>query len=203
MLKVGITGNFHSGHREIVKHFYKSVTPVFDADLMIKYLLNYNPKTIDKIKEKFGTSAYSWGKLDLFKFDTNGKFEKLLDTITPEIFSKYKEFTNKNFKYPYTLFLSSILFEKDWDKEMNYTINVFNPNMVRKKQIMSKTKIDLNMIEFILENEMDEYSKNSKSNFVIHNYGGINLDFKVKNEILQIHSNIIRNFGNIDYIKTF
>ncbi len=86
---------------------------------------------------------------------------------------------------------------------MNYNINVFNPHMLRKKEILTKSSIQIDMIEYILDNEMDEYEKNTKSNFVIHNYGDKNRDFKIKNEVFQIHSNLLRNCQNIDYIKTF
>lgn len=203
MIKVGLTGNFHSGHREIVDYFYESGTPVFDADLIVKYLLNHKYETIQKIKSNFGDNSYSYGLLNLFKFDNNKKFEKLLSLIKPDVFSYYEKFRQKNYKYPYTIFLSSILFEKGWNKHMNYNINVFHPNMLRKKEILNKSSIQLDMVEYILDNEMDEYEKNSKADFIIHNYGEINRDFSIKNEIYQIHSNLIRNCQNIDYIKTF
>ncbi len=203
MLKVGLTGNFNSGHRQVVEHFYKSRTPVFDADLAIKYFLNHKKETIEKIKDEFGVNSYSYGLINLFKFDTNKKFDKLLSVITPEIFSTYERFRAENHKYAYTVFLSSVLFEKKWDTFMNYNINVFNPHMLRKKEILTKSSIQIDMIEYILDNEMDEYEKNTKSNFVIHNYGDKNRDFKIKNEVFQIHSNLLRNCQNIDYIKTF
>jgi dephospho-CoA kinase len=44
MIKVALTGNFKSGHREIADIFIQKNTPVFDADLMMKYLLNFNKK---------------------------------------------------------------------------------------------------------------------------------------------------------------
>jgi dephospho-CoA kinase len=203
MIKVGLTGNFGSGHRDIVKHFYESGTPVFDADLLIKFLINHQKDTKHKIKETFGPNTYTYGTLNILKFDTTQKFDKLLNVITPEIFTAYEKFRRKKGNFPYTIFLSSVLFEKKWNLYMNYNINVFKPDAIRKKWLISKTDIDISMIEHILENEMPERHKNVKSNFVIHNYGEHNSDFKTKNEIYQIHSNIIRYCTNIDYEKTF
>ena len=203
MIKIGLTGNFHSGHKEIVQHFCKSGTPVFDADILLKYLINFDKKTKHEIKEKFGPNTYVFGSLNFMKFDTNKKYEKILKLLTPKIFEIYQNFRQRHINYPYTIFLSSILFENKWDSYMNYNINVYKPSMLRKKTILTETNIDVNMVEYILENEMNELVKNSKSNFVIHNYGANNIDFKVINEIHQIHSNIIRHCKNLDYEKTF
>jgi dephospho-CoA kinase len=203
MIKVGLTGNFGSGHQDIVNHFYKSGTPVFDADLLLKFFINHKKDTKHKIKEAFGPNTYAYGTLNILKFDTDKKFSKLINVITPEIFSAYEKFRQKNHKYPYTVFLSSILFEKSWNLYMNYNINVFKPDMIRKKWLLSNTHIDIGMIEHILENEMCERDKNIKSNFVIHNYGENNVDFKIKNEIYQVHSSLVRHFQKLDYEKTF
>lgn len=203
MIKVGLTGNFHSGHREISKKFEKNNIPVFDVDLLIKYLINNNKKSREKIKQKFGEKTYILGSLNFLKFDTTKKFEELINFLTPEIFSTYEKFRQKNCKFPYTIFLSSILFEKKWNLYNNYNINVFKPEMIRKKSILSKSTIDINMLEYVLENEMSEYDKNSKSNFIIHNYAEKNLDFKIDNEILQIHSNLLRHCQNLDLEETF
>lgn len=203
MIKVGLTGNFASGHYDIVDYFRKNGTPVFDADLLLKFFINHKKDTKHKIKETFGPNIYSYGLLNILKFDTDKKFSKLINVITPEIFSAYENFRIKNHNYPYTIFISSILFEKGWDLYMNYNINVFKPDVLRKKWLLSNTHMDISMIEHILENEMCERDKNIKSNFVIHNYGEINLDFKIKNEILQVHSSLVRHCQNIDYEKTF
>jgi dephospho-CoA kinase len=127
----------------------------------------------------------------------------LINFLTPEIFSTYEKFRQKNCKFPYTIFLSSILFEKKWNLYNNYNINVFKPELLRKKFILSKSTIDINMLEYVLENEMSEYYKNSKSNFIIHNYSEKNLDFKIDNEIIQIHSNLLRHCQNLDLEETF
>ena len=85
---------------------------------------------------------------------------------------------------------------------MNYTITSFKPQMLRKKTLLSQTKMPKDMINFILDNEYCEFIKNSKSNFILHNYGQ-NISEKIEKEIVQIHSNIIRNCVNLDYNKTF
>lgn len=203
MLKVGLTGNYGSGHKQIVKIFEEAGTPIFDADLVVKWLLNYNQETIREIKSKFGDTIYSYGLINLYKFSDNSKFEKLLDVIEPHLFRKYDYFRLKNNKYAYTIFLSSILFEKEWDSKMNYSISVFKPQISRKKDLKKSTSMHIDMIDFILENEMCEFVKNSKANFIIPNYSEQAKDEKILKQIDQIHSNLIRNCKNLDFIKTF
>lgn len=200
MLKVGLTGNYGSGHNKIVEIFRQSGTPVFDADLVVKWLLNHNQETIREIKSKFGNYIYSYGLINLNKFDDNKKFEQLLDVITPHLFRKYNYFRLKSNSYAYTIFLSSVLFEKGWNEKMNYSINVFKPQISRKKDLRKTTTMHLDMIEFILGGEMCEFAKNCKADFIISNYAE---DRKIENQISQIHSNLIRNCENLDFIKTF
>ena len=203
MIKVALTGNFKSGHREIADIFIQNNTPVFDADLMMKYLLNFNKKMILKIKQNFGPNTYTYGLINFNKFEDTKKFNKLIDIIQPELFSKYENFRQKNYKFPYTIFLSSILFERGWNDKMNYTITTFKPQMLRRKSLINQTQMPNDMIDFILDNEYCEFIKNSKSNFVLHNYGEGNSEKKIENEIIQIHSNIVRHCIDLDYHKTF
>jgi dephospho-CoA kinase len=203
MIKVALTGNFKSGHREIADIFIQKNTPVFDADLMMKYLLNFNKKMILKIKQNFGPNTYTYGLINFNKFEDTKKFNKLIDIIQPELFSKYENFRQKNYKFPYTIFLSSILFERGWNDKMNYTITTFNPQMLRRKSLINQTQMPNDMIDFILDNEYCEFIKNSKSNFVLHNYGEENSKKKIESEIIQIHSNIVRHCIDLDYHKTF
>lgn len=202
MIKVALTGNFRSGHREIAKTFAKNGVPIFDVDLTIKYLINRKKEIKKLIQDEYGKHIYSGGLLSIEKFNNNEKFEKLLDLIAPEIFSTYSRFLKINSKYAYTIFLSSILFEMRWDKRFDYNMNVFKAQFLRRKDLIKNTKMSEDMIDFILTNEMDEYYKNTKSDHIIQNYFHQD-DKRMKKQIIQIHSNIIRNCDNLDYVKVF
>lgn len=203
MLKVGLTGNFGSGHQEILKIFQDAGTPIFDADLVIKWILNHDKESIQELKRAYGDSVYSYGVINLLKFDSNKKFEKLLDVISPKLFEIYENFRLRKNKFAYTLFVSSVLFEKEWNEKMNYTIHIFKPQITRKKDLIKKSSMDISMVEFILENEMCEFVKNAEANFIIANYAENSKDEKIIKQINQIHSNLIRNCQNLNFIKTF
>jgi dephospho-CoA kinase len=198
MIKVGLTGNFKSGQEEISEIFIKNNVPVFDVDLLFRFLINYDKNTIYIIKNKYGEDIYHLGLIRIEKFDTNEKMSKLINLIEPKIFTAYEKFRSKKYKYPYTVFLSSILFECGWNKKMNYVINVFNP--VRKNSLI-KDGMQSTLVDSILNNEMCAHVKNSISDFILHNYSYSKSS--IENEMIQIHSNIIRHCKNLDYIKTF
>jgi dephospho-CoA kinase len=73
MLKIGLTGNYYSGQNDVEKIFSKLDVKVFDADLLLKYLLFFSKKHKDEIKSTYGKNIYNLGLLDLSKFNTTKK----------------------------------------------------------------------------------------------------------------------------------
>ena len=63
-MKIGVTGNFWSGHRDIIKYFEDKLVPVFDADLLFKFLINYDLPTMKLIKKRFGAPSRPLRSLD-------------------------------------------------------------------------------------------------------------------------------------------
>ena len=102
MLKIGLTGNYYSGIEDIVAIFKRYKIPVFDADLLIKYLLYNNNDTIMRIKSTFGNSVFNKNILDMSEFKGNGynensgvfKFEKLLKLLQTDLIKHYEKFTS-------------------------------------------------------------------------------------------------------------
>lgn len=170
MIKIGLTGNFHSGYDEVAEIFEKMNVPVFDADLVLKYLINFSNKHIKKIKSKLGDDVYSIGLLDVRKFNNNDDFDKLLDIVELDIIKSYEKWRINNYNSFYTIFKSSILFERKMDKSMNFNISVYKPKNIRKDEIYTKTDMPFTVIDGILSNEMNEISKNEKADYIVHNY---------------------------------
>jgi dephospho-CoA kinase len=170
MIKVGLSGNFYSGHNEVGEIFEERGIPVFDADVVLKFMINYSPKHIIKIKEIFGDDVYKLCLLDMRKFSTTGEFDDLLDILQLDLIKSYEKWRIRNYNHFYTIFKSSILFERNLDTSMNFNISVFRPKVERRKDLKNHTSMPISKIDEILNGEMDELSKNKKSNFVIHNY---------------------------------
>jgi len=188
MLKIGLTGNFYSGYNEVGDLFEELGMPVFDADLIIKYMLNYSSEYMNKIKFAFGENIYYAGLLDLKKFDTNDKFNKLLDIIELDLIKSYEKWRIKNWNKYYTIFKCSVLFERGLDKNMNFNITTFTPELQRKQDILNATQMPRETIDNILSNEMDELLKNQKATYVIHGYRGLS---EMRKSVSNVHKAIM------------
>jgi dephospho-CoA kinase len=192
MLKVGLTGNFHSGQNEVAKIFDNLSVPVFDADLVLKYLINYSNPHITKIKSEFGENVYKIGLLNLQKFNSNTTWNKLIDLVEIDIIAAFEKFRLKHKYSTYVVFKYSYLFERRIDSSMDYNINCYRPSYSRKNDISLLTYMDSYAISTLIENELDETYKNKKSDFIVNNYitNGISVD--LDNKVLKINEMIMK-----------
>jgi len=186
MLKVGLTGNICSGYIEVAKILRNFDVPVFDADIAFKFLLNYRQDITYNVRLKFGNDIIRRGLIDPTKFNSTEKFDKLLDLAQPSVLKLYDSFRYANSKAPYTVFKSSILFERGLDSEVNYTISTFKPKDSRAMHLSKEASIRLVEAYDIIESEMDELSRNQKSTHIIHNYDNLSLLTQAK----EIHDKI-------------
>ena len=191
MFKIGLSGSYHSGIEVVADKFKSRGTPVFDADVIMKWMINQSPKHTRMIKDNLGEDIYQGDRLDLRKFESNSDYELMLDCIELDLYKCYELWRSKNSKQPYTVFKSSVLFERSMNKSMNFNISVFIPKNKRRIDLMTNTYILSSAIDSILDGEMDELVKNSKADFIIHNYENgakSNLDTQIE----QINA-ILRN----------
>ena len=201
MIKVGLTGNRYSGKDRIAKLFKQISIPVFDADTILKFILQYSLEQDKQIKIQLGSSVYdSSGHLDPSKFDTTEKFNRLIDIVEAEVFRVFEKFQEKNKHSIYCVFHSSIIFERDWHRKMDYNISVFTPKVDRIERAHKKEPLVFpSVIHNLIGKEIDDLEKNKLSNYVIHNY----LDATdVVNQVDNIDQNIIDAFLKNEQTKT-
>lgn len=201
MYKVGLTGNFYSGYDDVVKDFENIDVPVFDADLVFKYMINYSPKYTDTIINKFGENVYINGLLNIDKFSRDD-FNKLFDIIQLDIIKAYEKWRFNKWNSKYTIFKCGFLYERTFDKHMDFSINIYKPKNERKSIVRSKTNISTLRIEDIFFNELDEIYKNQKSNYIIHNY--FSNPQSVETQVSHINKSILSKYDAIrQTITTF
>jgi dephospho-CoA kinase len=192
MIKVGLTGTRFSGKDNAVSYFKKIGIPIFDADTVIKFILNYNWEIVEDIKIKIGNDIFdSNGRLDYNKLVSLGKFSDVISLLEDDLFFAYDRFTEKNSKLVYSIFNCSILFEENWNKKMDYTISVYAPFVERveraKKYLNSK---NITKITSVFSKETSELDKNKLSDYVIHSYGQNN----VLSQVRKIDQELINNY---------
>jgi dephospho-CoA kinase len=190
MLKIGITGNIYSEHQEIAKQFYNIGVPLFDADVVIKFILNYRQDYINLIRKKIGNHIFYHNYLEPSKISYYD-FNIILDLIKGEIFNSYEKWRLKYKNNYYTIFLCSVLFEKEWNEHMNFNINVYKPESMR---ISNYKKNHYYFNQSLFNNEMPDADKNVIANWVIHNYPTSH--DTVLTQIKKINNNIISRLDN-------
>ncbi len=173
MIKVGLSGNRYSGKDVCCRIFEQIGVPVFNADVVLKFILNYNYEINYKIRSAFGDVFSLKGDLlDLNKFSEKRKFDDLLDIVEYELLNAYDEFNKRHKQKVYTIFHSSILYEREWHKVMDYNITVFSSRDERIDRCKKSTKLEEHKIKQLISSELDELCKNSYGDFVLSNYLG-------------------------------
>lgn len=170
MLKIGLSGNRYSGKNRVAKLFKQIGVPVFDADVILKFILNYNYELQSEVSDKVGRVYFKDGKLNEEKIKSDGKFAQIIDVVEPELYRAWENFLEKNKKSIYCIFHSSILYEREWNKGMDSSISVFAPYADRVDRCKYLTNKSVSSIYSLSKLEMDELEKNKLANFVIHNY---------------------------------
>jgi dephospho-CoA kinase len=173
MLRIGLTGSRYSGKDTIGKLFRQIKVPVFNADVVLKFILKYEFHIIDEITDNIGHKYYKNG----FKSDEilkDNKFNDILKVVKPYIFKAYSEFEKKHGGSVYTIFHSSVLFESNWIDDFDKIITVNAPLDERLKRLFIKKGIkdpfEKFDIEKYLKNE-NVINKNNNADITIHNFG--------------------------------
>jgi dephospho-CoA kinase len=170
MLKVGLTGNYCSGLDKVVLVLRKMGMIVFDADLIIKFLLYNNTEMINKIKAQFGKIVFCDNQVDISSFRTPEQFNNLMKLIEPELLRSYEKFRLVNRDSKYIFFKSQVLFETGLNTYMNLNVSVFKPNGSRVEDIQHINKLRTTEAWKIVDSEMDSFQKNRMCQYTIHNY---------------------------------
>lgn len=170
MLNVGLTGNRFSGKNGVSLLFSKCRIPVFDADSVLKYLLNYKKDIYNSVKTKFGAEYVMKDYINPLAFNNDEKFNKLIDVTEFQLFEAYDRFKLKNKGAAYTIFHSSLIFEKNYSKKFDYVINIFSPIDERMYRYKIQTDSTIEKVHNLFSKEITDLEKNNMSDFVIHNY---------------------------------
>ena len=109
------------------------------------------------------------------------------------MFEAYEKFENKNKGKLYTIFNSSVLYEKKWSELMNKTITVYTPfvtRLERGKKILFQNNRYIDKdgnLHGILKKEIDEAKKKEMASYVINSYYG----YSVAKQVNTIDSRIV------------
>lgn len=191
---LGLSGNRYSGKDSVAKVFKQIGIPVFDADTIIKFILNYNTQLLGELKLLFGDMIFTDESLDFKKIKNTKTFNKIMDVIEIDVLTAHERFLKKNENSAYTIFHSSILFERKWNLEMDSNIAVFSPNNDRIKRCKYMTNQGLLVINDLLQQEMDPIEKNQMSDYIIHSYNEETLLGDILTQVSNVDQDIIDKY---------
>ena len=194
MIKVGLSGNRYSGTNQICDVFRKLTIPVFEADIVLKFIINHDITVSSDIRSKLKHLHNNSGYIDPRLIKTKKEAEIVLESAQHELMSAYDKFSEKNKSSIYTIFHSSVLFEKEWHKLMNHNIAVFCPKITRMERCRELTKNKISDIAYLMKTEIDDLDKNKMANFVVHNYDGRN----VLDQVHQIDQFVIDSYLRLE-----
>jgi dephospho-CoA kinase len=195
MLQVALTGNLLSGKTHVSNKFRQIGVPVFDADVVLKFILSHKFYFNQNIKKSLGYSPFSKdGYIDPVKVVSDSDFDKIIDEVEFDLLSAYERFRRAQ-DSPYVIFMSSLLFERGWNSKFDISINVFTK---RGDRSMRAKGAGMSIIDFfsITKNEMSEFEKNGLSDHVVHSYIGgpileesiLKIDHDIKERINKLNS---------------
>jgi len=194
MIKVGLSGNRYSGKSRVANLFKQIGIPVFDADTILRFILNYNWELLAEIKHELGSEIFQGDYLNFREIKNPEVFNNVLKLVEPDILRAYDRF-NKKQNSIYTIFHSSILFERGWDKNMDRSISVFSSHTDRISRCKQLTKMGLLAINDLSKTEMDPLEKNRLSDYTIHNYNDETSAFgDTFNQVCKVDQKIIDTY---------
>lgn len=171
MTKLGLTANRFSGLDSVAGIFKSISIPVFDADVLVKFLLHYNFEISHSIRVALGSRYFNSTDLDFLAIKRDSKFDHIVDIIETEVFSAYKKFENKHANSIYTVFKSGILFESGWNKKMDFTATIKAEDSFRINLCKEETSLDYSEILLLISNEFPLQDKLKDSTYTIINNG--------------------------------
>jgi dephospho-CoA kinase len=179
MVKIGLTGNRYSGKDATAKLFEQIKIPVFNADVILKFILNFDINVNKDILDNYGEYIFTGpdSMIDPKKIRSKKDFDKLVNFAEFELKRAYERFRLENRQSVYSIFHSSILFERGWDKDMDFNINVFAPKDIRSARCAKVTGQSTYAISELFKGEMDDLVKNKMSDYMIHNYPSATIAF--------------------------
>lgn len=191
---IGITGGIGAGKTTVAKLFSILGVPLYLADDRAKWLMENNISLIESIKNTFGIDSYfSDGKLNrkFLSSEIFGQIDKttiINNLVHPAVKKDFEDWTSSQHSL-YVLKEAALLFETGSYTQLDKIITVTSPVKVRINRVLlrdpHRSEEQLNLI---IDQQISDEEKISKSNFVIKN-----TDNKLLiPQVLQLHAKLLK-----------
>ncbi|MCF6333317.1 MAG: dephospho-CoA kinase [Draconibacterium sp.] len=196
-ITVGITGGIGSGKSIVCQVFKLLGTPVFEADVVAKKLIQLNDVIKEGLIKLFGEDIYAPGglvdrkKLASIIFNDDIQLAKVNLLVHPIVREEFKNWLNLQ-ESKYVVHEAAILFESGFYKMMDFTILVSAPKIQRIEWVMKRDDITKKQIEERMDRQWTDEQKRKLASVEIKNN---NRDLIIP-QIIKI-DNQLKKYGKI------
>ena len=175
MKKIGITGNIGSGKTYVCNAFQTIGIPVFYSDEETKslYLL---PEIKRIITNRFGDDAYldngllNKSQLSKILFNNKAELTFVEGLLYPELNKRFQTWCEEQ-DYPYVLFESALIFEKEIGILFDKIILISAPEEIRKQRVIQRDNCSPESFLSRARLQQNEELNIGRADFVITNDG--------------------------------
>ena len=173
MLRIGLTGGIGSGKSTVAKVFEVLGVPVYYADDAAKRIMNKDEELKEKIKQEFGESVYSDGKLNRkllagIVFNAPEKLNQLNALTHPATIAGAERWMQSQ-TMPYCIKEAALIFESGAQEHLDHVIGVTAPAPLRIQRTMLRDGITREEVMARMDKQMDESIKMRLCDFVLIN----------------------------------
>ena len=175
MIKIGITGGIGSGKSVVSALLAMEGIPVYAADEESKRLTDASPHIREKLKALIDDAIYIDEKLDRQRFASlifidEELLKQVNAIIHPVVKADFMAWIAKQ-DTGYCALESAILYESQFDKEVDVTLMVYAPVELRLTRAMIRDGVSETAILRRMNRQMPDDLKREQADFVIVNDG--------------------------------
>ena len=173
MIKICIVGEIGSGKTYISNLFSKNKKLIFNADLEVNKIYNYNKNIFHKLKKKLPhfIKIFPTNKLEIYNAIVSNKsnLKKIIKIIHPEIRNKINSFLKKNNKQKFVILDIPLLLENKINKPEDVIIYVDAKKNIIQKNLKKRAGYNKKIVEVLKELQILPERKKELSDIVIKN----------------------------------
>ena len=169
MIKIGITGSFHSGKTTASKFLSKGRGPLFSADFAVGKIYQ-NKKFKALISKKFSIKNNKNIKQSLKKLiiKNRSNLKKLEKIIHPLVRKKMRNFTAQNKNKKLLFYEIPLLIESKLMRHFDIIIFIKSKKQIRLRRFILK-KGDKKLFDFLNDKQMTDKKKSKFCDYVVVN----------------------------------
>ena len=173
MIKICIVGDIGSGKTYISNLFSKNKNLIFNADLEVNKIYNYNKNIFNKLKKKlphfiktFPTNKSEIHNAIIFN---KSNLKKIIKIIHPEIRKKMNIFLKNNNKQKFVILDIPLLLENKLNKSEDVIVYVDAKKNIVQKYLKKRAGYNQKIVEILKEMQILPERKKELSDIVIEN----------------------------------